>query len=66
MTQRMTTISISEVNRQKLLVIREQVLGLGASFNDAQTEVLAVYSEHQQLQREHDKLRERLKELENK
>lgn len=61
---RMTTISISEENRQKLLAIRERVLGLGASFNDAQTEVLAVYHEHQKLQTEYDKLREKLKEYE--
>ena len=36
---RMTTMRISEVNRQKLLVIRERVLGIGHSMDDALTEV---------------------------
>lgn len=44
---KMTTISLSVENRQKLLVIRESVLGLGASFNDVISELCAAYKEHE-------------------
>lgn len=62
---KMTTISLSLTNRQKLLVYRESVLGIGASFNDVITELCASYKEHEQCAELLLRAKEKLKELEN-
>lgn len=60
-----TTIVVSLENRQKLLVIRESVLGLGASFNDVITELCASYKEHEHCAELLLRTKEKLRELEN-
>lgn len=62
---KMTTISISLTNRQKLLVYRESVLGIGASFNDVITELCATYREHEANAELLLRLQEKVRELEN-